>query len=80
MFPQLFTNSKKTTEVNSIGFNLVNACLVLKNSEIKNLNKNLVEIVGDSEEINKFLLEIIECIRVVDKAIAITTKFKSNVR
>ena len=80
MFPQLFTNSKKTTEVNSIGFNLVTACLVLKNSEIKNLNKNLVEIVGDSEEINKFLLEIIECIRVVDKAIAITTKFKSNVR
>lgn len=80
MFPQLFTNSKKATEVNSIGFNLVNACLVLKNNEIKNLNKNLVEIVGNSEEINKFLLEIIECIKIVDKAIAITTKFKSNVR
>ena len=79
-FPHLFTSSKKTTEVNSIGFNLVNACLVLKNNEIKNLNKNLIEIVGNSEEINKFLLEIIECIKVVDKALAITTKFKSNVR
>lgn len=80
MFPQLFTSSKKATDVNSIGFNLINACLVLRNSEIKNLNKNLVELVGNSEEINKFLLEIIECIKVVDKAIAITTKFKSNVR
>lgn len=79
-FPQLFTSSKKATDVNSIGFNLVNACLVLKNSEIKNLNKNLVEIVGNSEEINRFLLEIIECIKIVDKALAITTKFKSNVR
>lgn len=80
MFPQLFTSSKKSMDVNSIGFNLVNACLVLKNNEIKNLNKNLVEIVGDSENINKFLLEIIECIKLVDKAITITTKFKSNVR
>lgn len=79
-FPQLFTNTKKSTDVSSIGFNLINACLVLKNNEIKNLNKNLVEIVGNSEEINKFLLEIIECIKLVDKAIAITTKFKSNVR
>jgi len=80
MFPQLFTSSKKATEVSSIGFNLVNACLVFKNSEIKNLNKNLIEVVGNSEDINKFLLEIIECIKVVDKAITITTKFKSNVR
>lgn len=79
-FPQLFTNTKKSTDVSSIGFNLINACLVLKNNEIKNLNKNLIEIVGNSEEINKFLLEIIECIKLVDKAIDITTKFKSNVR
>ena len=80
MFPQLFSNSKKATDVNSIGFNLVNACLVFKNNEIKNLNKNLSEIVGNSDDINRFLLEIIECIKIVDKAIAITTKFKSNVR
>lgn len=32
MFPQLFTSSKKSMDVNSIGFNLVNACLVLKNN------------------------------------------------
>ena len=80
MYPKLFSNSKKISDVNSIGFNLVNACLVLKNNEIKNLNKNLIEIVGDSEEINNFLLDIIECINIVDKALAITTKFKSNVR
>ena len=60
MFPQLFSNSKKATDVNSIGFNLVNACLVFKNNEIKNLNKNLSEIVGNSDDINRFLLEIIE--------------------
>ncbi len=79
-FPKLFNVSKKVTDINSIGFNLVNACLALKNNEIKNLNKNLLEIVGDSEEINEFLLEIIECIKVVDKILAITTKFKSNIR
>lgn len=79
-FPHLFGNTKKITEVNSVGFNLVNACLAFRNSEIKNLNKNLREVVGNDEEINQFLLEIIECIKIVDKSIAITTKFKSNVR
>ena len=79
-FPQLFINSKKITDVNSVGFNLVNACLVYRNNEIKNLNRNLESIIGNSDNINKFLLEIIECIKVVDKALARSTKFKSNVR
>lgn len=79
-YPQLFSTSKKITEVNSVGFNLVNACLAFRNNEIKNLNRNLREIVGNDENINMFLKAIIECIKVVDKAIAITTKFKSNIR
>lgn len=79
-FPQLFTTTKKITEVDSIGFNLVNACLALKNNEIKKLNKNLREIVGNDEQINQFLKAVIECIHIVDKSISITTKFKSNVR
>ena len=40
-YPHLFSSAKQINEVESIGFNLVNACLGLKNSEIKNLNKNL---------------------------------------
>ncbi|MBE7709706.1 MAG: DUF262 domain-containing protein [Cyanobacteria bacterium SIG32] len=79
-YPHLFSSAKQINEVESIGFNLVNACLGLKNSEIKNLNKNLVDIIGNDEDINKFLKEVIECIKIVDKAVAITTKFKSNVR
>lgn len=79
-FPQLFTNTKSITEVNSIGFNLINACLAFKNNEIKKLPSNLREVIGNDDEINRFLLSIIECIELVDKAIAITTKFKSNIR
>lgn len=79
-FPHLFTTSKKVTEVNSVGFNLINACLAFKNSDIKNLNKNLREVIGTDEQINQFLLAIIECIEIVDNVLAITTKFKSNLR
>lgn len=79
-YPHLFSNTKQINEIESVGFNLVNACLGLKNSEIKNLNKNIREIIGDDQDINKFLVEILNCIDIVDKAIAITTKFKSNLR
>lgn len=79
-FPQLFTVKNKSTDVESIGFNLINACLAYKNSEIKNLNNNLKRELKNDENINLFLTKIIECIKLVDNTIAITTKFKSNVR
>lgn len=79
-FPQLFGSNKNPTDVNSIGFNLVNACLVLRNNQIENLNKNLFSIIGDRNEINNFLLQIISCIKIVDKVLTRTTKFKSNLR
>lgn len=79
-FPQLFTTKNKATHIESIGFNLVNACLAHKNNEIKHLNINLRKELKDDETINLFLEKIIECIRFVDNTIAMTTKFKSNVR
>lgn len=79
-YPHLFSNTKQINEVDSVGFNLINACLGLRNSEIKNLNKNLVDIIGNDDEINRFLQEVINCIDIVDRVVAITTKFKSNVR
>lgn len=79
-FPQLFTPKNKPTDVESIGFNLVNACLAYKSSEIKNLNRNLKKELKNDENINLFLEKVIECIKFVDATIAVTTKFKSNVR
>jgi len=79
-FPQLFTVKNKATDVDSVGFNLVNSCLAYKNSDIKKLNINLKNELQSDENINLFLEKIIECIKFVDDAIAITTKFKSNVR
>ena len=76
----LFGGSKNINDVDSVGFNLVNACLGLKTSEIENLQDNILKIVGTDSNINNFLRKIIESIRFVDKTLAITTRFKSNVR
>lgn len=78
-YPHLFGNTKKIKEINSIGFNLINACLCFKNSEIKSLNTNLREVVGDDNNINLFLTKVLECIDIVDKILAVT-RFKSNTR
>ncbi len=79
-YPYLFTyEEKEKTKVESIGFNLINACLVQRSSNLKNLNIKLKELIG-LENVELFLSKIIEAIDYVDKKLAVGTKFKGNTR
>lgn len=81
-YPYLFLyDDKDKTKVESIGFNLINACLVQKSSNMRNLNVNLKNLIGlDTESIERFLKRILDAIEYVDKRLGAGTKFKSNTR
>lgn len=81
-FPYLFTyDEKDKTKVESIGFNLINACLVQKSANMRELNVNLKKIIGlETSSIEKFLEKIIDAVKYVDKRLGAGTKFKSNTR
>lgn len=81
-YPYLFTfDEKDKTKVESIGFNLINACLVQRSSNMRKLNTNLKELIGlDTQHIESFLARIIDAIEYVDKRLGAGTKFKGNTR
>ena len=81
-FPHLFEcDGEDDVKIESIGFNLINACLVQKSSEMAKLNINLKEYVGlDEDEIDGFLQQIMNAIEHVDKKLSRGLKFKSNIR
>ena len=60
-YPYLFTfDEKEKTKVESIGFNLINACLVQKSSNMRQLNINLKNLIGlETENVELFLNRII---------------------
>ena len=78
-FPHLFGTAKEQTQVESVGFTLINICLGLKNKDAHKMNVKLKELVGNSN-INTFLKKIIECVKFVDKRIGKYNTFKSNTR
>lgn len=78
-FPHLFGATKEQTQVDSIGFTLLNICLGLKNKDAHRMNVKLKQLVGDTN-INNFLNTIIECVKYVDACIGKYNKFKSNSR
>lgn len=81
-YPYLFNyDSKDPAKVESIGFNLINACLMQKSANMKNLNQNLKKYIGlSTENVELFLNKIIECVEYVDKRLGCGTKFKGNTR
>ncbi len=80
-FPHLFGYDDDKIKVNSIGFNLINACLVQKSSNMNNLNVNIKEYVGlETEKIERFLDEILNAISYVDRKMSSILKFKGNSR
>lgn len=81
-YPYLFNyDEKDKTKVESIGFNLINACLVQKSANMKNLNTNFKELIGlDTDKVESFLYKILEAIQYVDNRLGAGTKFKGNTR
>lgn len=80
-YPQLFGYDDDLTKVNSIGFNLINACLVQKSSNMNMLNKNIKMYVGlETDKIEEFLKKILDSIKYIDRKLAIVSKFKGNSR
>lgn len=81
-YPYLFNfDEKDKTKVESVGFNLINACLVQRSAYMKSLNINLKTLIGlDTYHIESFLSRIVEAIEYVDKRLGAGTKFKGNTR
>lgn len=81
-YPYLFTfDEKDKTKVESVGFNLINACLLQKSANMRSLNVNLKKIIGlETDKIELFLTRIIEAIDYIDKRLGAGTKFKGNTR
>lgn len=82
-YPTLFSSKSEESwgenEIPSIGFNLINACLLQKSNDMDKLNKSIEKYVGfDSPSICSFLHNIIDCINYVDKKLSRATKFKGN--
>lgn len=77
-YPYLFGMANDENTVDSVGFNLINACLGQKNKDTINMNVKLKEYVNDS--VNLFLHRVLECVKDVDKRVGKYNKFKSNSR
>ncbi|MBQ6262301.1 MAG: DUF262 domain-containing protein [Clostridia bacterium] len=78
-YPHLFGTAKEQTQVDSVGFTLINICLGLKNKDAHKMSSKLKELIGNSN-INIFLTKIIECVKFVDGRIGKYNTFKSNSR
>lgn len=76
-WPDLFKSNDEETIINGEGFSLINCCLCNKNSNLKNMHTELKEKVGH-ENINDFLLKILECIEYVDDILGKYNRFKGN--
>lgn len=79
-YPGLLGKKKKINEVESIGFNLINACLGNKNTNMVNLPTVLRKNFRTDEEINIFLHNIIKIINDVDRIFRKYYSFKLNRR
>lgn len=78
-WPHLFGNSNKETQVESIGFTLLNCCVGMKNKDAKLLNNKLKDRIG-KDGIDIFLKKILETIGYIDNILGKYSQFKSNSR
>lgn len=79
-YPYLFGLAKKDKDVQSCGFNLVNACVGNRNSKIEDLSKILNECFHTDQEINDFLCNILRSTEEAYKCLQSYLKFKLNKR
>lgn len=79
-YPFLFQYEDNHKKVESIGFNLLNACILGKNNDINTLNYRMKNLLTTDENLNIFLDEVISSIKIVDKCLKKITRFKGNRR
>ena len=72
--------SNNNVDVESIGFNLVNACLLNDNNKMKNLPSIIKEHFKDDPKVNKLLERISESCAFVSTTLKPLTDFKLNSR
>ena len=79
LYPELFGNKEDLIAVDSIGFTLLNACLMGTKDSLSKMNELMINTF-DNNQINTFLINVLSCIKYVDEILAPVTKFKSNKR
>lgn len=80
-YPLLFGKAGKDKDVESCAFNLVNACLANKNTKLDNLPVIFDELfVNKDQDLNKFLVQILRSIELVNKVLKGYLGFKLNSR
>lgn len=81
-YPHLFNyDEKDPTKVESVGFNLINACLLKKSADMRSLNKTFREAITlDTTKTTNFLNKILDATEYVDGKLSMATKFKGNTR
>lgn len=77
-YPHLFDPVKKNGEGSS-AFNLITACLGMKNQDMKDLDQNLVHFLPNND-INPFLIKILSVVKDVNKILESYITFKNNKR
>lgn len=80
LYPGLFGTKKEDAKVESVGFNLVNACLANKNSKLSDLPKIMRETFNNDELINLFLKNIIKVTNEINRLLKPYFEFKLNSR
>ena len=81
-FPYMFAyDENDPAKVESVGFNLINACLLQKSGSMRSLNRAFKEYIGLSTgKVVSFLNKIMEAASYVDGKLSDGTKFKGNTR
>lgn len=77
-YPYLFPYKNDLISVDSIGFTLINACLMGTKDSISKMNEMVKKF--DDKKINELLIKILACINYVDTLLGPVTKFKGNKR
>jgi len=84
-YPDLFKKSELSDDIPEFAFTLLNYCLRVHDKNLDSLHTNIIEIAGgpdkskQSENINKFLVNVLDTIDYVDKTLLKNLhKFKLN--
>lgn len=78
--PELFGKINNINQSEAVGFTLLNACLLGYKENLPNMNNLLFERFKMDEDINTFIIKVLECVDYVETILAPYIKFKSNKR